>query len=157
MRIERIDTENRREANCFLEERWFTTDMAILGELVDMTKLPGFAAFDNGEMRGLITYRVSGDTMEIISLDSADEGHGLGTKLLDTALFYAEEHGLKKISVVITNDNLFAIRFYQKRGFDIVQVYGDTVVKDRVLKPELPQLGYFAIPIRTELKLERVL
>lgn len=71
MRIERINGENRREVNCFLEERWFTTTMALRGELVDMTQAQGFALFDGGEMRGLVTYReYADDALEILSLDS---------------------------------------------------------------------------------------
>ena len=83
MRIERISSENRKEVNCFLEEHWFTTTMALRGELIDMTVVPGFVIYEDGEMCGLVTYRDSSrDTIEILSLDSSIENKGYGTILL---------------------------------------------------------------------------
>ena len=64
MRLERISEENRKEANCFIEENWFTTDMAIRGELIDMTRTEGFAAYEDGEMCGLVTYRLCDDSAD---------------------------------------------------------------------------------------------
>lgn len=158
MRIERISDENRREVNCFLEEHWFTTTMALRGELVDMTAVPGFAVFDNGEMRGLVTYREYGrDAIEILSLDSSDENKGIGTTLLETMVDFADSHDKKRIVLAVTNDNMRALRFYQKRGFRITAVHRDTIEKGRVLKPEIPLIGYNGIPIHTELELERTL
>ena len=158
MRIERISSENRREVNCFLEEHWFTTTMALRGELIDMTVVPGFVIYEDGDMCGLVTYRECGkNAIEILSLDSSIESKGYGTILLDTMVGYADAHGLKKITVCTTNDNIHALRFYQKRGFDIVAVHRDTIAKGRALKPEIPLIGYNGIPIHTELELERTL
>ena len=158
MRIERISEENRKEVNCFLEEHWFTTTMALRGELVDMTQAEGFALYDTGEMRGLVTYREFGkDAIEILSLDSSDEKKGIGTTLLETVVGYADSHDKKRIVLAVTNDNMNALRFYQKRGFRIVSVHRDTIEKGRALKPEIPLIGYNGIPIHTELELERTL
>ena len=158
MRIERIGPENRTEANCFLEERWFTTSMALRGELVDMTAVDGFALYENGEMQALVTYRyLDGETMEMLSLDSASEHNGYGSTLLDTLVGLAEETGCRRIVCVTTNDNLHALRFYQKRGFDIAGVRRNSMEASRALKPQIPMIGYFGIPILHELELERVL
>ena len=158
MRIERIGPENRTEANCFLEERWFTTSMALRGELVDMTCADGFALYERGEMQALVTYRYLDDeTMEMLSLDSASEHNGYGSALLDTLVGLAEEHGCRRIVLVTTNDNLHALRFYQKRGFDLVTVHRNALDAARALKPEIPMIGYYGIPIRHELELERLL
>ena len=35
----------------------------------------------------------------------------------------AEESSCKKIVLITTNDNINAIRFYQKRGFDMAHLY----------------------------------
>lgn len=156
MRIERISEENRKEVNCFLEEHWFTTTMALRGELVDMTTVPGFALYDGGEMRGLVTYRPFGkDAVEILSLDSCAENRGIGTTLIETMVGYAESHEKKSLVLVTTNDNMNALRFCQKRGFDIVAVHRDAMVRARELKPEIPLIGYNGIPIHSELELER--
>ncbi len=158
MRLERISEENRKEANCFIEENWFTTDMAIRGELIDMTCTEGFAAYEDGEMCGLVTYRLCDDsTLEILSIDSKIENHGHGSLLLETAVCYAVEHECRRICVVTTNDNLNALRFYQKRGFVISEIRQQAVERDRELKPQIPVIGYNGIPVNCEIELVRVL
>jgi len=58
---------------------------------------------------------------------------------------------------VTTNDNVDALRFYQKRGFVLVELRRDAVTAGRPLKPTVPWLGAYGIPLRDELELERVL
>lgn len=155
MRLERISEENRREVNCFLEEHWFTTTMALRGELIDMTTVPGFALYDHGEIRGLVTYRPFGDdALEILSLDSCQENQGFGTMLLDAMIDCAVAQEKSRLVVITTNDNLHTLRFLQKRGYSICAVYCDTVARGRVCKPEIPLIGYDGIPIQTEIELQ---
>lgn len=158
MRIERINGENRREVNCFLEERWFTTTMALRGELVDMTQAQGFALFDGGEMRGLVTYReYADDALEILSLDSCVQKQGIGAMLLETMADQARAHDKKRLLLVVTNDNMNALRFLQKRGFDITSMRRGSMGAARMLKPEIPLIGYNGIPIHSEIELEKML
>ena len=56
--------------------------------------------------------------------------------------------------LITTNDNLNALRFYQGRGFRLVAVHPGAVEASRRLKPQIPELGSFGIPIRDELELE---
>jgi hypothetical protein len=56
-----------------------------------------------------------------------------------------------------TNDNLNALRFYQKRGFVLVSVHRNAVIKSRQLKPEIPLTGNDGIPLRDEIELEMLL
>ena len=56
-----------------------------------------------------------------------------------------------------TNDNIDALRFYQKAGFGIVAVHRHAVTLSRRLKPEIPLAGENGIPIRDEIELELVL
>lgn len=53
-----------------------------------------------------------------------------------------------------TNDNTIALRFYQRRGFDLVALHRDAVTRARAeLKPSIP-LEIDGIPLRHELELE---
>jgi hypothetical protein len=53
-----------------------------------------------------------------------------------------------------TNDNTTALRFYQRRGFDLVAVHRGAVTRARAeLKPGIP-LEVDGIPIRPEIELE---
>ena len=65
-------------------------------------------------------------------------------------------HGCRRLHVVTTNDNVDALRFYQKRGSCCASC-GATRSAGRRLKPTIPWLGAHGIPLRDELELERVL
>jgi len=95
--------------------------MIIGGEIVDMTRVEGIAAMDGDEIAGLITFRISDGICEITSLDSLCEGQGIGTALLEQVIEIARDNECLKVSVITTNDNINAIRFYQKRGFNLVK------------------------------------
>jgi ribosomal protein S18 acetylase RimI-like enzyme len=57
--------------------------------------------------------------------------------------------------VITTNDNLDALRFYQRRGFRITKVHTDALKESRRLKSEIPETGLYEIPICDEIELER--
>ena len=70
MEYAEITPAHRAQVNAFIAEHWYSTDVAICGELVDMTHLPGIVAREANGILGLITYRFSGADCEITSLDS---------------------------------------------------------------------------------------
>ena len=92
--------------------------------------------------------------MEILSLDSLSERRGIGTALLDEAVLAARKADCLRVMLVTTNDNLYALRFYQKRGFDMVRLIRNAVDAARNIKPEIPLTGMDGIPIRHEIELE---
>ena len=54
-----------------------------------------------------------------------------------------------------TNDNVDALRFYQRRGFRLAVLRPGAVDESReALKPEIPRSGEHDIPLRDELELE---
>ena len=128
--------------------------MIIRVESVEMTAVEGIAAMENDEIAGLITFRISDGICEIMSLDSLQEGQGIGTTLLEQVIAIARAEGCLKVSVITTNDNINAIRFYQKRGFDLVKLHRDSIKQARALKPEIPLAGQNGIPIKHEFEFE---
>lgn len=56
-----------------------------------------------------------------------------------------------------TNDNTRAMRFYQKRGFDMTELFRGAVDRARKIKPEIPLTGDDGIPLRHEIRFERTL
>jgi N-acetylglutamate synthase-like GNAT family acetyltransferase len=140
-----------------LREHWGSTIQVTRGRLHDASKLPGYVAVHHHERAGLITYRVEGDVCEIITLDSLVEGRGIGTALVQAVRRAAVEAGCKRLWLITTNDNFAALRFWQKRGFSLVQVHRNAIAQSRRLKPEIPLLGKHGIPIRDEIELETIL
>ena len=92
--------------------------------------------------------------MEILSLDSLKENRGIGSRLLGEAVEEARRAGCARVMLITTNDNLRALRFYQKRGFDMVRIYRNAVDESRKIKPEIPLIGDHGIPIKHEIEME---
>ena len=117
----------------------------------------GFIAENRGEKVGLITYEIAGHALEITSFNSFSEKQGIGTSLLAKVIELAWKKGLEKVWLVTTNDNINALRFYQKRGFHIVTIRPGQLEEYRKLKPALPKTGENDIPMRDEIELELIL
>lgn len=154
MEQQRIDNSNRALINAFLKKHWFSTTMVLRGKEIDMTKADGFYFSEEGAIVGLITYTVYDATLEILSLDSLREKQGIGSALLARVIREARALGLAKILLITTNDNIEAMRFYQKRGFDMAHLYHDALDAARKLKPEIPLIGAHGIPLRHEIEFE---
>lgn len=152
---ERINSANRELANAFIREHWYTTTMVIRGKQIDMTQTEGFFLREAESIAGLLTYLIYDNVLEITSLDSLRENQGIGSALVDMAVREARNRGLQKIVLITTNDNINAIRFYQKRGFDMVRLFRNAVDDARKLKPEIPLIGENGIPLHHEIEFER--
>lgn len=157
MIIKRISEQNRELVNEFIEEQWHTTKMIIRGSEIDMTTVEGLVVLEDDKIIGLITYMFYDDVMEILSLDSLREKQGMGTGLVKKVISIAEESNCKKIVLVTTNDNINALRFYQKRGFDMAHLYRNAVEDSRKMKPQIPLIGENDIPLRHEIEFEMML
>ena len=119
--------------------------------------LDGFVAFDAEEWIGEITFHLSGIDCEIVSLDSLRQGQGIGTRLIDKVIEEARTKGCQRIFLVTTNDNLNALGFYQKRGFELVAIHRGALNESRKVKPGIPLIGNNGIPLRDEIELEMLL
>ena len=125
------------------------------GELVDVLDLPGFVVERDGELVGLLTYRWHDDGCELASIVVREEHRGVGTELVEALI--REVDGRARIWLVTTNDNLDALRFYQRRGFRLAELRPGAIDEARrTLKPEISETGGYGIPIRDELELERL-
>jgi ribosomal protein S18 acetylase RimI-like enzyme len=148
--------EERDWAVAFEAGRWGgTTVIARAGELIDSSLLPALVATLDGERAGLLTYLVRDDQCEIVTLASAVEGRGVGQALLGAVKEIAERAGCRRLWLITTNDNLRALKFYQRWGMDLVALHHNAVNYSREhLKPEIPERDDLGIPIAHELELE---
>ena len=79
---------------------------------------------------------------------------GVGRALLDGARAEAARAGCSRLWLITTNDNVEAIRFYQRCGWDWVGFHRDALTESRRLKPGIPETGAHGIPLRHELVFE---
>jgi ribosomal protein S18 acetylase RimI-like enzyme len=147
---------DRAWAEGFMDDAWGGALQARRGELLDVLALPGVVAEADGRPVGFATYRLDGDECELAFIVALERREGIGTALLDAVRDAAAD--CRRIWLVTTNDNLDALRFYQRRGFRLVELRPGFVDAAREsLKPRIGLIGDFGIPIRDELELELVL
>jgi N-acetylglutamate synthase-like GNAT family acetyltransferase len=162
--IRPLTAKDRTWVAQFLDEHWASTKIVSRGQSYYGHLLPGLAAFeanpDGGKspkVIGLALYRVDGQQCEVMTLDSLTPDTGVGSALLDAVKQAASEAGCKRLWLVTTNDNIRALRFYQKRGFHISAVHVNALNESRRLKPQIPIIGLDGIPLRDEIELEMTL
>ncbi|ODA16111.1 GNAT family N-acetyltransferase [Geobacillus thermoleovorans] len=149
---------DRTIVNQFFNDHWGSPQMVVSTGIYTCSELDGFAAVENGSrIVGLITFVIRGNECEIISLDSIMENRGIGSALLHEAEAWARQQRCTAVQLITTNDNLHALRFYQKRGYQIVNVFPNAVDKARQIKPNIPKTSPDGIPIRDELLLVKPL
>lgn len=139
----------------FLAER-HSLRVARRGELLDPPRHPALLAELDGRLAGVLTYRLAdGQECEVLTLHAAVRWAGVGSALVAAAARVARAAGRSRLWLVTTNDNVDALRFYQRRGFRLVALRPGAVDASRAtLKPEIPSTGEYGIPLRDELELE---
>lgn len=142
--------DDRQWIEALLRERWGGTVIVVHGEAIDVMGLPAVVTDDR---TGLATYRITGEDAEITSLDAVEPGRGTGSSLLAALVDRLTRRGIRRVWVTTTNDNLSALRFYQRRGFRLVRLRPGAIQEARRLKPGIPLLSDDGIPIRDELDL----
>lgn len=140
-----------------LLDNWASNIIVTRGITYEADKLPAIIYEANRKKLGLLTYKIVQDALEIITMNAIEEGKGIGTALLDEIEHIARENGCNRLWLITTNDNTDAIRFYQKRGFEIVAIHRYAIEESRKIKPQLPFVGKHGIPIRDEIEMEMLL
>jgi N-acetylglutamate synthase-like GNAT family acetyltransferase len=137
-----------------LRERWGSTTIISLGREHDAATLPALVATEEGSIVGLATVDLSGPDCELVSLDALSPSRGIGSALLGRVAQLARDNGCARVWLITTNDNLDALRFYQRRGMRLVTVHRGGADAARRMKPSIPVVGNHGIPIHDELELE---
>jgi RimJ/RimL family protein N-acetyltransferase len=91
--------------------------------------------------------------LEIATINALSRHQGIGTMLIEAVRAEAKRLGCHHVTLTTTNDNIGALRFYQRRGFRLAAVRPGAVDRARQRKPEIPRTGDFGIPLRDEIDL----
>jgi GNAT superfamily N-acetyltransferase len=133
-----------------------TARVARFGQLVHPIEYPALLAEDRGRLAGVLTYIVDGEECEILTLHSAEQWRGVGTALIEAVERLTKDLACSRLWLITTNDNVDALRFYQRRGFRLAALYPGAVDHSRVrFKPEIPGVGEYGIPLHDEIELEK--
>jgi len=148
-------TENDKEWVLEIVRGWGADFIVSRGRKVYPTEIDAlYAVDDSGETVGLVTYEIIGDQCEVVTLDAFRQFSGVGTALMDEVKKSARARGCSRLWLITLNDNLDAIRFYQRRGFTIAAIHLNAMEISRAIKPSIAQVGMHGIPIRDEIEFE---
>lgn len=157
MTIRRLTANDLPRLRQFWIDHWGGEEMVTRGNVYRPEQLEGFVVEHGQEWTGLLTFIVKDGECEVTSLDSLREGQGIGSQLIDKAIEEARIHNCRRLFLITTNDNLNALGFYQRRGFELVTLYRGAINESRKVKPGIPLIGYNNIPLRDEIELEILL
>ena len=77
--------------------------------------------------------------------------------LIEAAADKARRFGCQQIRLTTTNDNVDALRFYQRRGFRLTELRPAPWTGPASSSPEMPTVGDYGIPLHDEIDLTRSL
>jgi ribosomal protein S18 acetylase RimI-like enzyme len=120
-----------------------------------LSDLAALIAWDGEARVGAATYHVDGDAAELTSLNAVSSGRGVGTALIRAVERAGRDLGARRLWLITTNDNVDALRFYQRRGFRLAKLHAGAVDEARRIKPTIPEFGEHGIPIHDEIELEK--
>ncbi|MFI5909149.1 GNAT family N-acetyltransferase [Dactylosporangium sp. NPDC051541] len=154
MMVRAVDDADRTWMRELLIERWGESRVVVGGVARDAAALPALMAVGgDGRPAGLLTYDTGPAGLEVVSLDALERGGGVGTALLAAAREVAAALGLRRVWLITTNDNVDALRFYQRRGMHITAVHPGAADRGRLIKPAIPVEGEYRIDIHDEIEL----
>ncbi len=157
IKIDPITNTDRPWIAKLLTEHWGSSVIISRGKRYDASILPGFVAKYRGSGVGLVTFQIEYPECHIITLYSWLENTGVGSSLINAVKHEAMQAGCSRLWLITTNDNLHALKFYQKRGFQLVAIHPNALTESRRIKPSIPPMGIHGIPLRDEIELQLLL
>lgn len=142
----------------FLKKHWGSPEIVSKGKKVDASKLPRIVVRnEKGKLLGLATYTVDKESLscELVTIDAVFKRKGIGSGLLNAIEEVAREEGYHHVWLITTNDNPEAAAFYVKRGYRLIRINLDALEHSRKLKPQIPLIGNYGIPLRDEWVFEK--
>jgi GNAT superfamily N-acetyltransferase len=136
---------------------WGSAIIASRDREHDAAALPALVALRGEELAGLATFRLADGECELVTIEAFVRWQGVGSALLGAVVARARESGAARLWLVTSNDNLAALRFYQRRGLRLTAVHSGAVDRARRQRPAIPLLGAHGIEVHDELELELAL
>lgn len=145
-----INNEFRSKVNQNVADEWAGPVIITRGISYDTSDADGFVSVIDGELTGYVLYRIQDYECEILVLQSIVENQGIGSALVQAVIDEAKSSNCTRVWLITTNDNIHAIRYYQRFGFELNAVYLNALDESRKLKPSIPLLGSENIPLKHE-------
>ena len=150
---------DRPTVEWLITQLWGASEVVVHDGAFYPAMLPGFIAEWAGRIIGLVTFEVrpaSGTrpgVLEIVTINALNRHAGIGTMLIEAVRAEAKRRDCHEVILTTTNDNVDALRFYQRRGFRLAALRRGAVDRSRQVKPTIPRSGDYDIPLHDEIDL----
>jgi GNAT superfamily N-acetyltransferase len=148
-----VQESDRPTVEWLTTQLWGAPEVVVHDGVFYPAALPGFIAERAGRIAGLLTFDVRPGVLEIVTINAIEQHTGIGTMLIEAIRAEAKRRGCHEVTLTTTNDNMGALRFYQRRGFRLAALRPGAVDRSRLRKPEIPRTGDFGIPLHDEIDL----
>ncbi|MHA1654544.1 MAG: GNAT family N-acetyltransferase [Candidatus Thorarchaeota archaeon] len=155
--IRPVTDDDRNWVASLIRTEWGSEIVVSRGRVHQPSTLEGLIAFSAKSPVSFLTFAVEGDSCEIVTLNALVMGMGVGSALLSALENELRKRGVSRVWLVTTNDNLRAVRFYQRRGYRISAIYPGAADNAQKIKPEIPTKGFYGIEIHDEIELSKSL
>ncbi len=157
IKIRKINSKEQTWLKETMTREWGGEPLLIRGVKFYPSSMESLIAVEGEKIMGFMTYEIRSPICEIIAFEVYEKFNGLGTLMLEEMKKFAQSQNCTKLYLMTTNDNLDALRFYQKRGFQISGIHLDSVKNSRKLKPTISEFGDYGIAVRDEIDLEQLI
>ena len=151
--IRPVEEKDRPTVEWLTTQLWGAAEVVVHDGVFYPAALPGFIAERTGRIAGLVTFEVRQAVLEIATINALDLYQGIGTMLIEAVRTEAKRLGCHQVTLTTTNDNIGALRFYQRRGFRVAAYRHGAVDRSRLRKPAIPRHGEYGIPLHDEIDL----
>ena len=150
---EATDRDRAMLTQLFVRDFGHLQRVVAFDETLSLDESPAIVAEMRDELGGALAYRQMGDALHIVTLatDPMWQRSGVGGYLVAEAELLARRLRLPRLVLATTNDNLPALYFYQRHGFEILEITPGSMVKH--VGPSA--IGFAGIPIRDEIRLQK--
>ena len=126
--------------------------LVAYGEAVSLDDAPALVAVTDHEIAGALAWRHFDGAFHILALatDPMWQRSGVGGHLVAEAELLARRQERPRVIVTITNDNIPALYFYQRREYRISAILRDSVAAHA---RDHQAVGFAGIPILDEIQL----
>ena len=152
--VREASAADRELANDIFRREFGGRQLVANGEPVSPDDAELLVAETEGGVAGALAWRRLGDSLHVIALatDPMWQRAGIGSYLLAEAELIARRLKIPRIVVTLSNDNIPAQYFYQRRGYRVTRVISEAISaqpRNRGL------VGFANIPIVDELQLSK--
>ena len=149
-----VETESDRQKIRELVERfWGEEEQLTFDKRFAVAEQPAFVAKTRNKLVGFISFAELEDAIVIVALGilPSYQGSGVGKKLIERVEMEAERKRKTRLLVSTSNDDLPALAFYQRLGFQIYEVKPGAIAEKHGEVLE----GIGGLPVRDELRLRK--